>query len=94
MNVIDDSKFFFTTYHGGTVNIALHTISLPILTRGLLTRNTALVLATFTLAELSHAYHYYFVVHRNPLYGTRMLPYQLGYTAIVMPILLKLFRWY
>jgi hypothetical protein len=90
-----DSKFFFTQYHAGKVNIALHLVSLSFLFYGLAVKSVALVLiGLFVFDEMGHAYNYFIVHNRDPRFGLRMIPYQLLYACLGMPVLLKLFDWF
>jgi len=92
---LEDSKFFFTLYHAGTVNILLHLVSFSFLFYGLAVKSVLLVLiGLFVFDEMGHAYNYFFVHHRDPRFGLRMISYQLLYAALGMPILLKLFGWF
>jgi hypothetical protein len=92
---LEDSKFFFTLYHAGKVNIALHVVSFLILFYGLAVRSMPLVLiGLFVFDEMGHAYNYFFVHNRNPRFGLRMIPYQFLYGSLIMLILLKLFSWF
>jgi hypothetical protein len=43
---------------------------------------------------MGHAYNYFFVHNRDPRFGLRMIPYQLLYASLIMPVLLKLFGWF
>ena len=90
-----DSKLFFTFYHAGKVNIILHVVSLSFLFYGLAVKSVPFVLiGLFILDEMGHAYNYFFVHNRDPRFGLRMVPYQLLYAALIMPVLLKLFGWF
>jgi hypothetical protein len=90
-----DSKFFFTLYHAGKVNIILHAVSLSFLFYGLAVKSVPLVLiGLFIFDEMGHAYNYFFVHNRDPRFGLRMIPYQLLYASLLMPVLLKLFGWF
>jgi hypothetical protein len=90
-----DSKFFFTEYHAGKVNIILHLVSLSFLFYGLTVNSVPLVLiGLFIFDEMGHAYNYFFVHNRDPRFGLRMVPYQLLYASLIMPALLKLFGWF
>jgi hypothetical protein len=90
-----DSKFFFTLYHAGKVNIILHVVSLSFLFYGLTVKSMPLVLiGLFVFDEMGHAYNYFFVHDRDPRFGLRMIPYQLLYASLIMPVLLKLFGWF
>jgi hypothetical protein len=90
-----DSKFFFTQYHAGKVNITLHLVSLSFLFYGLTVKSVPLVLiGLFIFDEMGHAYNYFFVHNRDPRFGLRMIPYQLLYASLIMPVLLKLFGWF
>jgi hypothetical protein len=90
-----DSKFFFTLYHAGRVNIILHLVSLSFLFYGLTLKSVPLVLiGLFIFDEMGHAYNYFFVHNRDPRFGLRMIPYQLLYASLIMPVLLKLFGWF
>jgi hypothetical protein len=91
---LEDTKFFFTRYHAGTVNIILHLVSLSFLLYGLAVRSVLFVLiGLFVFDEMGHAYNYLVVHHRDRRFGLRMIPYQLLYASLGMPVLLKLFRW-
>jgi hypothetical protein len=90
-----DSKFFFTLYHAGTVNIILHVVSLLFLFYGLAVKSVPFVLiGLFVFDEMGHAYNYFFVHNRDPQFGLRMVAYQLLYASLIMPALLKLFGWF
>jgi hypothetical protein len=92
---LEDSKFFFTLYHAGKVNIILHLVSFTFLFYGLTVKSAAFVLiGLFIFDEMGHAYNYFFVRNRNPRFGLRMIPYQLLYAFLIMPVLLKLFGWF
>jgi hypothetical protein len=91
---LEDSKFFFTLYHAGTVNIILHLVSFSFLFYGLAVKSVLLVLiGLFVFDEMGHAYNYFAVHHRDPRFGLRMIPYQFLYGGLIMLILLKLFGW-
>jgi hypothetical protein len=91
---LEDSKFFFTLYHAGTVNIILHLVSFSFLLYGLAVKSVLLVLiGLFVFDEMGHAYNYFFVHDRNPRFGLRMIPYQLLYASLGMPVLFRLFGW-
>jgi hypothetical protein len=90
-----DSKFFFTEYHAGKVNITLHLVSISFLFYGLIVKSVPLVLiGLFIFDELGHAYNYFAVHDRDSRFGLRMIPYQLLYASLIMPVLLKLFGWF
>ena len=90
-----DSKFFFTEYHAGTVNIILRLVSLSFLFYGLAVKSVPLVLiGVFAFDEMGHAYNYFYVHNRDPRFGLRMIPYQLLYASLIAPVMLKLFGWF
>jgi hypothetical protein len=92
---LEDSKFFWTEYHGGKVNVILHLVSFSFLFYGLTVKNVALVLTgLFLFDEMGHAYNYFCVHNRDPKFGLRMIPYQLLYGSLCMAVALKLFRWF
>ncbi|MFZ3329857.1 MAG: hypothetical protein WA197_04455 [Candidatus Acidiferrales bacterium] len=92
---LEDSKFFWTEYHSGRVNIILHLVSFSFLLYGLAIKSVALVLVgLFVFDEIGHAYNYFFVHKRDPKFGLRMIPYQLLYGSLGMAVLLKLFGWF
>ncbi len=92
---IEVSKFFFTDFHKGTVNIILHIISFAVMFYGLAIKDILLViLGIAVIDELGHIYNYLIVYKRDPKYGIRMVPYQLLYASIGLVILLKIFNWY
>ena len=92
LTFLRDSKFFFTQYHAGKVNIILHLVSLTFMFYGLAVKSVPLVLiGLFIFDEMGHAYNYFFVHNRDPRFGLRMIPYQLLYACLGMPVLLKLF---
>jgi len=92
---IEDSKFFFTDFHKGTVNIILHLISFTVMFYGLAVKNTLLVfIGLCVIDEFGHIYNYFIRFKRDRRYGPRMIPYQLFYAAIGIIILLKMFNWY
>ena len=92
---IQTSKFFFTDFHKGAVNIALHVTSFAVMFYGLAIKNTFLViLGLAVIDEIGHLYNYFILYKKDPRYGVRMVPYQLLYAAIGILILLKIFNWY
>ena len=92
---IEDSKFFFTDFHKGTVNIILHIVSFTTLFYGLAIKDVPLVvLGIAVIDELGHIYNYLVLFKGNPKYGIRMVPYQILYASIALMILLKIFNWY
>jgi hypothetical protein len=91
---LEDSKFFWTEYHFGKVNIILHAVSFSFLFYGLAVKSVPLVLiGLFVFDEMGHAYNYFFVHSLDPRFGLRMIPYQFLYGGLIMLILLKLFGW-
>jgi hypothetical protein len=79
------SKFFFTQYHAGKVNIILHLVSLSFLFYGLTVKSLSLVLiGLFIFDEMGHAYNYFFVHDQDPRFGLRLIPYQLLYASLIM----------
>jgi hypothetical protein len=92
---LSDSKFFFTQYHAGKVNIILHVVSFSFLFYGLSVKSVPLVLiGLFIFDEMGHAYNYFVVHKRDPRFGLRMIPYQFLYGSLIMLVLLKLFGWF
>ncbi len=92
---ISDSKFFFTDFHKGSVNIVLHLISFAVMFYGLAVKDVWLmILGLAVIDELGHLYNYLFVFKKDPRYGIRMVPYQILYALIGIAILLKIFNWY
>ena len=64
---LEDSKFFWTEYHSGTINVILHLVSFSFLFYGLTVKSVALVLTgLFLFDEMGHAYNYFFVHNRDP----------------------------
>jgi hypothetical protein len=87
---LEDSKFFFTLYHAGKVNIILHLVSFSFLFYGLAVKSVLLVLiGLFVFDEMGHACNYFVVHNRDPRFGFRMIPYQFLYGALIMLALLK-----
>ena len=92
---LEDSKFFWTEYHSGKVNVILHLVSFSFLFYGLAVKSLALVLTgLFVFDEMGHACNYFFVHNRDPKFGLRMIPYQLLYGSLCMAVALKVFRWF
>jgi hypothetical protein len=92
---LEDTKFFWTEYQGGKTNIILHLVSFSFLFYGLAVESVLVVLiGLFVFDEMGHAYNYFFVHKRDPRFGLRMIPYQLLYASLGMPVLLKLFGWF
>ena len=95
MTFLEDTRFFFTRYHAGTVNIILHLVSFSFLFYGLAVKSVLLVLVgLFVFDEMVHAYNYFFHHNRGPRFGLHMNPYRLLYASLGMPVLLKLFGWF
>jgi hypothetical protein len=44
----------------------------------------------FIFDEMGHAYNYFVVHNQDPRFGLRMIPCQLLYGSLIMPVLLKL----
>ena len=89
---LEGSKFFWTEYHRGKINVIMHLVSFSFLFYGLIVKSVALVLiGLFFFDEMGHAYNYFFVRHRDPRFGLRMIPYQLLYGSLIMLVLLKPF---
>jgi hypothetical protein len=87
---LEDTRFFFTLYHAGKVNIILHVLSFSFLFNGLTIKSVPLVLiGLFVFDEIGHAYNYFFVHNRDPRFGLRMIPYQLLYGSLIMLVLLN-----
>jgi hypothetical protein len=64
---LGDSKFFFTLYHAGKVNIILHVVSFSFLFYGLTLKSVPLVLiGLFIFDEMGHAHNHFFVHNRDP----------------------------
>ena len=92
---LEGSKFFWTEYHRGKMNVIMHLVSFSFLFYGLSIKSVAFVLTgLFVFDEMGHAYNYFFVHNRNPKFGLRMIPYQLLYGSLCMAVALKLFRWF
>jgi hypothetical protein len=92
---LEDSKFFWTEYHRGKMNVIMHLVSFSFLFYGLSIKSVAFVLTgLFVFDEMGHAYNYFFVHNRDPKFGLRMIPYQLLYGSLCMAVALKLFRWF
>jgi hypothetical protein len=92
---LEDSKFFWTEYHLGKINIVMHLVSFSLLFYGLAEKSVPLVLiGLFVFDEMGHAYNYFVVHKRDPRFGLRMIPYQLFYATLIMPVLFKLFGWF
>jgi hypothetical protein len=92
---LSDSKFFFTEYHAGKVNIILHLVSSSVLFYGLTVKSAPLALiGLFIFDEMGHTYNYFFLHNRDPRFGLRMISYQLLYASLIMSVLLKLFGWF
>ena len=93
---IENTKFFFTDFHKGFVNIVLHIISFIILFKGLASKNIFLVIVGFTVIdEIGHLYNYFYLFKKDQRYNPiRMLPYQILYGGLALLILLKIFKWF
>jgi hypothetical protein len=90
---VQNTKFFFTDFHKGTVNIIFHLISGVALVYGLV--NKDLLLAILGLAvfdEMGHIYNYFIAHKKDPLYNpVRMVPYQMLFIGPPAILLFKLF---
>ena len=88
----DVSERLHTLYHARKVNITLHVVSFLFWLYGLTVKSAPLVLiGLFIFDEMGHAYNYFIVHNRGPRFGLRMIPHQLLYASLIMPVLLKLF---
>lgn len=89
-NFIQNTKFFFTDFHTGTVNITFHIVSLAILVLWLYHQNIILFILGFAVFdELGHIYNFYFLHKGNQQYNPiRMVPCQI---VFVIPPALLLF---
>jgi|GEM_PF-1766711 len=90
---IEDSKFFFTSYHTGVVNILFHVFSIFLMFYGLLHKSWLLALIGIAVFdELGHIYNYFFPHKNDPLWNpVRMLVCQAVYVVPVGVILFKVF---
>lgn len=90
---LKDSKFFFTTYHTGKINIIFHIVSIIVLLIGLISQNIILsIMGLAVIDELGHIYNYFFLHKRDLLFNpVRMLPYQILYVIPPALIIFKLF---
>lgn len=59
MNFIETTKFFFTDFHKGTINIVLHIISFAVMFYGLATRNTLLFVLGIGVIVLLKIFNWY-----------------------------------
>lgn len=58
MSFLEDTKFFWTEYHGGRVSIVMHIISFSFLLYGLSKKSVLLVLiGLFGFDEMGHAHN-------------------------------------
>ena len=91
MNFKKDTKFFFTDFHTGTVNIILHIITAIVFVIGITNRNLFLsIIGLAVIDELGHIYNYFILHKRDPLYTpVRMIPYQQLY--VIPPALIVFF---
>ena len=95
VSFLEDTKFFFTLYHAGKVNITLHMVSFLFLFYGLIVKSVSpMLIGMFVFDEMGHAYNYFVVHNRDPRFGLRMIPYQFLYGSLIMLVLLKLFGWF
>ena len=95
MSLAEQLRFMFTTLHSGTVNLALHVASIPLIVWGLMQRRVALIALGAALEVLGHAYNY--LVRFPPEQrrkAARVLPIQAGLSVVVFTLLLKLFHWF
>src|SRR5690349_10977083 len=94
MNFIVDSKFFFTSFHTGLVNILFHIVSFYVLYLGLRDNNLLYAFLGYAFFdELGHVYNYFFHHHRDPIFNPiRMIPYQILYTLPPFLIILKIYK--
>lgn len=84
------TKFFFTDFHKGTVNIILHLISITVLAIGVIQQNIILfVVGIAVIDEMGHIYNYLIAQNKNTQYNPiRMIPFQIIYIG---PISLAIF---
>ena len=88
MKFLQDSKFFWTEYHGGKINIIMHLVSFSFLFCGLTVKSVTLVLIGLSLFdEIRDAYNYFFVHNSDPKFGLRIVVY--GRIAQALPMVLK-----
>ena len=95
MTLGDQLRFMFTTLHGGTVNLALHIASLPIIVVGLLQGRVVFIALGALLEVAGHVYNYAVRFNDEQRRTARtVFPLQAGISVVVFASLLKLFKWF
>jgi len=95
MNLIDRLKFFFSTFHTGTVNIILHVISAIPLFVGLVVKRISLIILFYLIESSGHVYNYLFKFDEEPRKKSiEVIPLQIVLPALFVLILMVLFNWF
>ncbi len=91
-NFRENTIFFFTDFHKGTINIIFHIISVVVLIYGIVNKDLFLsILGLAVFDEFGHIYNYYIAHKRDPKYDpVRMFPYQILYVGPPALIIFKL----
>jgi len=95
MNLLERFKFFFTTFHTGTVNIILHLISAIPLFVGLVVKRLSLIVGFYFIESSGHVYNYLFKFDEELRKKSKeVIPLQILLPALFVLILMILFNWF
>jgi len=95
MSLIETIKFFFTTFHSGTVNIILHLVSLAPLIVGLLSEKVYLVVLFYVIESSGHVYNYVFKFDQElRRKSIEVIPLQIIIPGLFIFVLLILFKFF
>ena len=95
MTLVEQVRVMFTTHHGGTVNLTLHILSIPIIVVGLIQHRVSLIGLGALLEVAGHVYNYLVRFDSDQrIKAGRVLPVQAALSIVVFALLLKLFRWF
>jgi len=95
MTLTEQLRFMFTTLHGGTVNLTLHLVSIPIIIMGLAQYRLLLLALGGVLEVVGHVYNYAVRFDQEERRKARtVFPLQGGISVVVFVLLLKVFQWF
>jgi hypothetical protein len=87
--------FFWTEYHLGKINVILHLVSFSLMFCGLAVKSAPVVLiGLFVFDEMENAYITSLCINGTLDSVSELIPYQLLYASLIMPVLFKLFGWF
>lgn len=88
-------KFYFTTFHTGALNTALHITSIPFLYFGFANKNIPIIIFGFSLDGLGHLYNFFFKFSEaNKRKSIQIIPLVGVLGVILCFMLMAIFGWF